>query len=416
MSRVAGAASITFDQLLRDRAVDMVFQPIVRIDEGDIVGFEALARGPAGSRWASAEALFAEAYRVGKAVELDWVCRLAAARSFIEAGMPASIALFVNVEPTAFGSSCPAELVEPLTEALTGHGRVILEVTERSVASAPAEMLRAVEDARRNSFGVAIDDVGVEPASLAMMPLIQPDVIKLDLSLVQQSHAGATARIVNAVLAEAERTGAAILAEGIESERHLRVAQGMGATLGQGWYFGKPEPSPPPPPAPRHPIEFRAAAEAAEAPTPFAAVRERRISQGTEQLLTLLSRHLEDRGFDAMDPTVLLACFQDASHFGARTRRRYEQLATRGVFTAVLGRDMPAEPGRGIRGARLQPADPITQEWVVIVVGVQFAAALLARKRGDDADVFDFVVTHDPGAVIAAARPVIKRIVAAGGP
>jgi EAL domain-containing protein (putative c-di-GMP-specific phosphodiesterase class I) len=415
VSQVPDAASITFGQLLRDRAIDIAFQPIVRIDEGEVVGFEALARGPAGSRWASAEALFAEAYRVGKAVELDWVCRLAAARSFIEAAMPESIALFVNVEPMAFGSSCPSDLAEPLSEALTGHGRVILEVTERSVSSAPAEMLRAVENARRNSFGVAIDDVGVEPASLAMMPLIRPDVIKLDLTLVQQRHSPATARIVNAVLAEAERTGAAILAEGIESDRHLRVAQGMGATLGQGWHFGKPQICPSPPPAATHPIEFLAAVDSAEAPTPFAAVHERRISQGAEQLLALLSRHLEYRGFDAMDPIVLLACFQDVNRFGERTRRRYEQLAARGVFTAVLGRNMPTEPGPGIRGARLEPSDPITHEWAVIVLGTQFAGALLAKEHGDDSDVFDFVVTHDSDGVIAAARPLIKRIIASDG-
>jgi EAL domain-containing protein (putative c-di-GMP-specific phosphodiesterase class I) len=415
VSQVPDAASITFEQLLRDRAVDMALQPIVRIDEDEVVAFEALARGPAGSAWASPDALFAEAYRVGKAVELDWVCRLAAARSFIEAAMPDSITLFVNVEPMAFGSSGPSDLAEPLSQALTGHGRVILEVTERSVAAAPAQMLRAVENARRSSFGVALDDVGVEPASLAMMPLIQPDVIKLDLSLVQQRHTRATARIVNAVLAEAERTGAAILAEGIESDRHLRVAQGMGASLGQGWHFGKPQISPSPPPAAAHPIEFLAAPDGARAPTPFAAVHERRISQGTEQLLALLSRHLEYRGFDAMDPTVLLACFQDADRFVGKTRRRYEQLAARGVFTAVLGRNMPTEPGPGIRGACLEPADPITHEWAVIVLGTQFAGALLAQQHDGDSGVFDFVLTHDSAGVIAAARPVIKRIIASNG-
>jgi EAL domain-containing protein (putative c-di-GMP-specific phosphodiesterase class I) len=415
VSQVADAASITFGQLLRDRAVNIAFQPIVRIDEGEVVAFEALARGPAESRWASAEALFAEAYRAGKAVELDRVCRLAAARSFIEAGMPESIVLFVNVEPMAFGSSCPSDLVEPLAQAFGRHGRVILEVTERSIASAPAEMLGAVEDARNNSFGVAIDDVGVEPASLAMMPLVQPDVIKLDISLVQQRRTRATARIVNAVLAEAERTGATILAEGIESDRHVRVAQGMGATLGQGWYFGKPDFAPSPPPVPKHPLELRPAVAVAEAPTPFTAVHERRISQGTQPLLAMLSQHLEYRGFEAMDPTVLLACFQDADRFGAKVRRRYEQLAARGVFTAVLGRNMSAEPGPGIRGARLESADPITHEWAVIVLGTQFAGALLAKERDTDPGVFDFVVTHEPAAVIAAARPVVKRIVASNG-
>jgi EAL domain-containing protein (putative c-di-GMP-specific phosphodiesterase class I) len=412
VSRDAEAASITFDQILRERAVHPAFQPIVHIDDGEVVGFEALARGPAGSPWNSPAALFAEAYRAGKAIELDRVCRLAAARSFAAAGMPESIALFINVEPMTFGTSGPADLVEPLTEALAGHRRVFLEVTERSVTSAPAEMLRAVEHARRSSLGVAIDDVGAQPASLAMMPLIRPDVIKLDITIVQQSRSRATARIANAVLAEAERTGAVILAEGIESEHHLRAAQAMGATLGQGWYFGKPEHSPAPPPAPRHPLDLLPAVDSTEPSTPFGAVRERRVSQGTEQLLTPLSRHLEYRGLDAMDPTVLLACFQNVDRFGEATRRRYEHLAAHGVFTAVLGRHMPSEPGRGVRGAQLAPSDPITEEWAVIALGAEFAAALVAKERGNERGVFDFVVTNDRDEVIAAARPVIKRIVA----
>jgi EAL domain-containing protein (putative c-di-GMP-specific phosphodiesterase class I) len=340
------------------------------------------------------------------------VCRLAAARSFAAAGMPESIVLFINVEPMTFGSASPSDLVESLTDALGGHRRVILEITERSVTQAPAEMLRAVGHARRSSLGMAIDDVGAEPASLAMMPLIWPDVIKLDLSLVQQRSNRATARIVGSVLAEAERTGATILAEGIESDHQLEVAQAMGATLGQGWYFGKPEASPSPPPAPSYPLELLRWEDIAEPSTPFGAVRERRVSQGKEQLLAPLSRHLEYLGLDAMDPIVLLACFQNADRFGEPTRHRYEQLAKRGVFTAVLGRDMPSKPGLGIRGANLEPSDPIGSEWAVIVVGAQFAAALLAKERADDRGVFDFVVTHDRGAVIAAARPVIKRIVA----
>src|SRR5262245_1575340 len=116
VSRVADAASITFGELLRERAIDSAFQPIVRIDDGEIVGYEALARGPVDSPWNSPEALFTEAYRTGRAVELDRICRLGAARSFLAAGMPESIVLFINVEPMTLGSSHPSDLIEPLTD------------------------------------------------------------------------------------------------------------------------------------------------------------------------------------------------------------------------------------------------------------------------------------------------------------
>jgi EAL domain-containing protein (putative c-di-GMP-specific phosphodiesterase class I) len=416
--------SMTFDQILRDRAVTTVFQPIVRIDTHEIVGFEALARGPVGSPWAAPATLFAEAYRSGRASELDWVCRASATRAFLAAGMPDSTALFVNVEPTSLGSACPPDLVDSIVAAAAGRRHMVLELTERSVARDPAGMLTAVETARRASMGIALDDVGVDPASLAMMPLIRPDVIKLDLTVIQGRTTQAVATIVNAVMAEAERTGAAILAEGIESEHHVRVAQAMGATLGQGWLYGPPGSPPNPPLEPRHPIDLLPV-HTPEVPTPFHAAAGRRLSQATERILQPMSLHLEYKGLDTTEPTVLLACFQDADRFGAPTRRRYTQLAARGVFTAVVSRDMPPEPGPGIRGARLDPADPMGHEWTVILLGAHFAAAILAKERDDNSSfhessfherVFDFVLTHDRDIVIAAARPLLKRILAADRP
>ena len=75
-----------------------------------------------------------------------------------------------------------------------------------------------------------------------MMPLVHPDVIKLDLSLIQASPDIAIARTINGVLAEVERTGAIILAEGIETREHANSALAMGATIAQGWLFGRPRP------------------------------------------------------------------------------------------------------------------------------------------------------------------------------
>ena len=118
--------------------------------------------------------------------------------------------------------------------------RVVMEVTERAVARDPAGLLGAVAWARAVGWGVALDDVGAEPASLAVMPFVRPDVIKLDLRLIQGRTTAEVARIVNAVRAQAEQTGAHILAEGIETRRHAEIARTMGATIGQGYLYGRP--------------------------------------------------------------------------------------------------------------------------------------------------------------------------------
>ena len=92
---------------------------------------------------------------------------------------------------------------------------------------------------------MALDDVGAEPASLAVMPFVRPDVIKLDLRLVQGRTTAEVARIVNAVRAQAELTGARILAEGIETRRHAEIARTLGATIAQGYLYGRPGVLPP---------------------------------------------------------------------------------------------------------------------------------------------------------------------------
>ena len=111
-----------------------------------------------------------------------------------------------------------------------GELRVVLEITERALGARPAELLRTVERVRALGWGVALDDVGAETMSLAFMPLLRPDVVKLDLRLVQERPGPAIAEIMNAVNAYAEQTGAVVLAEGIETEAHLAMARALGAT------------------------------------------------------------------------------------------------------------------------------------------------------------------------------------------
>ena len=226
------------DVILGQRLVSSVFQPIVDLDAGTIVAYEALVRGPAGAlHWP--DALFAAARSAGRLAELDELCRITAVETAITAGIFAPLTLFVNVEPEILDSARLAELIQLASEAPQDL-QMVLELTERAISARPAELLATVSRLRAAGWRIALDDVGADDMSLAFMPLLRPDIVKLDLSLVQKRPGPAVAAIMNAVNAHADRTGAVLLAEGIQDVAHLEMARALGARLGQGWMFGRP--------------------------------------------------------------------------------------------------------------------------------------------------------------------------------
>ena len=199
-------------------------------------------------------------------------------------------------------------------------------MTERAITDDPATLLTAAEACRGSGWGVALDDVGAEPASLAVMPFVHPDVVKVDRHLTQQPGGAYAARVVNAIVAYAERTGAAVLAEGVETREHVAAALGMGATLGQGWLFGRPGPLPADV-AERSatlPVPFVAPPAGTGTRTPYEIVAARRpTAEATKRMLMPLSRYLEEKALDPAEPPILLGCFQEARFLTAATVRRY---------------------------------------------------------------------------------------------
>lgn len=238
---------VVLDELLAQRRIACVYQPIVDLRSRSVVAYEALARGPAGSSLERPDALFRAAHDAGRLVDLDWACREAAVRGAVEAGLPAGSTLFVNVEAATLGHPPPRRMAGLVREA-SERFQIVVEITERALTDRPAELLGAVQQARSLGLAVAVDDVGADPRSLAVMPLLSPDVIKLDLRLVQRRPDAEIASVVNAVVAQIERTGGTVVAEGIETEEHLEAALSIGATVGQGWLFGRPGPLPAPDP------------------------------------------------------------------------------------------------------------------------------------------------------------------------
>ena len=222
------------------------YQPVVDLERRTVVGYEALCRGAAGSRLEPPLELFAAARRAGRLNETDWACRRASLRGARQAGLRPPLKLFINVEPSALGGESP-ERMSGLSEDALSELDLVVEFTERAITESPAELLRSINRVRQLGGAVAIDDVGPGGAPLAIVPLVRPDVVKLDLSIVHNPTDRDSARVAAAMSAYSEAAGARVVAEGIEREEHVMSALALGATLGQGWLFGRPAPLPDPP-------------------------------------------------------------------------------------------------------------------------------------------------------------------------
>lgn len=399
--------------ILATEDLQAVYQPVVALQDGAVVGYEALARGPAASPLERPDRLFAVARHEQRLAELDHLCRATAFAGALEAELGRGHWLHVNVEPAALDVPVPDRHADVVARA-TSELDVVVEITERMLTAHPAALLDLVEDVRARGWRIALDDVGADPASLALMPLLRPDVIKLDLRIVQKRPSLEIAHLVSACNAEVERSGAVLLAEGIETEQHLDVALSLGAAVGQGWLFGRPAALPAVLPPPRSlPLPARTTACPAETPADIVS-RHRTPRIARKDLLVEISKHLEREASALGESAIVLSTFQHARHFTEDTVRRYGALARRCSFTAALGEALSGEPAPGVRGADLALDDPLCQEWDIAVLGPHFSAALTARDLGDTgpeaARRFAYVLTYDRDLVRQAASVMMRRI------
>lgn len=394
--------------LLHGGTVQPVFQPIVDLTTGCTVAYEALARGPRGHHLESPDALFAAARAAGMLTALDMACLEAATEAARAGSLTAPWTLFANIEPASHSIGIVSAL------ACTSTLPVVVELTERALTDDPAYVLGAVALIRRAGWGVALDDVGVNPDSLALLSIIRPDVIKLDAALVQQPPDRHTARVFSAVAAEVERTGAIVLAEGIETSEHLRAAHALGAHLGQGWFFHPPGHLPAAfTDPPLGPLRLSAVGPSHSDLTPFgAAAQAGEVRAAGKPLLLAMSKHLERQAAAIGESCLMLATFQTAAAF-APAERRYAALARANAYVAVFGSGIPDQPAPGVRGIDLDPEEPLSLEWDLVIVGPHFAALLSARLNNPTADkdtMWDYVLSYNRNLTLGAATTLMNRI------
>lgn len=407
-------STLTLDEATAGNGMVPAFQPIASLPDGATVGFEALARWPGLPNF-SPERIFGHASITGTLESLDRLCIDSAIATALGSPLRRGALLCVNADPST-------PYVGRADDAVLSLGNqelnVMFEITERGPLAHPNSLLRKVGALRSDGFAIALDDVGAHPDSLALLDVIMPDVIKLDLALVQVQPSEAQARTLAAVLAHHERTGAVILAKGIETDEHLEQALAVGATLGQGYRFGRPGPLDqdvtatwsPPTGTPQHDSGTRSPFDLVADTSPVRTAR-----KGT---LIALSQHIEMQAKNAPDPPMVLTALQRAEHFTGITRDRYRDLAGTCPLVAVFGQKLLPTLKSGVRGVVLDPADPLCSEWTVVALGPHIATALIAREHVDNGDRgrrdsdrrFDFVITYNRSLVTAAVRNLLDRM------
>lgn len=233
-------------QALRAGSIVPHYQPIVDVASGQAWGVEALAR------WSDARHGLLPADQFVQLIEDHGLARRLT-ESIIHTALrdlasweqrDPGLILTVNVPPVAIDRvELPEELEQQIRAAGFKPERLVLEITERGVASNPIVLLEVATRCRLKGFGLAIDDFGKGEATLAQLKRLPFSFIKLDshiLASSQQDEMGMT--ILNSTIELGRRLGLKVIAEGIEDAATWRIAKDLRCDLAQGHYIGEAMP------------------------------------------------------------------------------------------------------------------------------------------------------------------------------
>jgi len=227
-------------RVVHDKLIGTVFQPVVNLATRNVVGYEALSRGPKGTELENPEVMFELARDFDLVWELEVLC--------IENVLPwlkdvcARGLLFFNLESHFIQQlqHRGTDVFNPFFECNT---QVVIEVTERSAIRDYRTFRRTLHDLKQMGFKIAIDDCGSGYATLEAVAELQPDYLKVGHSLFHGvENDPIRRRLVELVARCAETIGARTIAEAIESEEQLRVCRNLGITEGQGYLLARPAP------------------------------------------------------------------------------------------------------------------------------------------------------------------------------
>jgi EAL domain-containing protein (putative c-di-GMP-specific phosphodiesterase class I)/CheY-like chemotaxis protein len=227
---------VTFDQ-----AIDqlwMAFQPIVNYRKREIIGYEALVRSTH-PHMSTPGPLLGAAERLGRVGELGQRIR----RHVVDAvtAAPVETLIFMNLHAADLNDDALYSTSSPLCGCAP---RIVLEVTERSSLDRVSDVKGRAEALRRMGYKIAIDDLGAGYAGLSSFAQLDPDIAKLDMSLVRDiDNSTQKQSIVRSMLQVCrDELGVSVICEGVETEAERDTLDNLGSDTLQGYLFGRPSP------------------------------------------------------------------------------------------------------------------------------------------------------------------------------
>ena len=235
-------------QIIEKEEILSVFQPIVSLRDGSVLGYEALSRGPKGTAMESPDMLFQVAEEIQEIWELERLCRSKALSALQSANV--NTVLFLNVNPSVIED---AKFQKGFTrEYLRQFGmdpdHVIFEITERTAFTNMSEFMEAIHYYKGQAYKIAIDDAGAGYSGLNLISDVRPHFLKLDMQLIRGIDQNTVKQaLVRSMQEFAKITGTNLIAEGIETRAELETLIHIGVHYGQGYFIKRPAPDIAPP-------------------------------------------------------------------------------------------------------------------------------------------------------------------------
>jgi EAL domain-containing protein (putative c-di-GMP-specific phosphodiesterase class I) len=213
----------------------LAFQPIVYASSNEVFGYEALLRSNEKSLPHPGAVLDA-AEKLGELDTLGRTIRARAAEAMVDA--PPNAALFVNIHTTDLTDP---DLLSPDAPLSKIASRVVLEITERSSIDQVPDVRGLVGQLRKLGYRIAVDDLGAGYAGLTSFAMLEPEIVKLDMSLIRDVHDSPTRqKLIHSMTTLCKDMGMMVVGEGVETIEERKCLEGLHCDLLQGYLIARP--------------------------------------------------------------------------------------------------------------------------------------------------------------------------------